>query len=200
MNAHGRPLQEQGYTLLELAIAAVPLALIALSLFAAFAFTVAFARRGEQQAEVVQQARSALQFLAGELREASTAPAAIAVWSRDEGTAQDGLGFLTARTEIPGRPFVTDPAGVADWQQAVFYLYDAPRGELRRISRVPSALASPPSEEEGSGGEGRVLARQVTQFRATRQGDLLTITLVVRTAPANPAADVLLETAVGPRN
>ncbi len=74
MSPSRRHRPEHGYTLIELAVAAVPLALIALSLFAAFAFTVAFARRGEQQVEAVQQARFALQFLAGELREASTTP------------------------------------------------------------------------------------------------------------------------------
>ncbi|MBI5773256.1 MAG: hypothetical protein HZA89_05875, partial [Verrucomicrobia bacterium] len=51
--------------------------------------------------EAVQQARFALQFMAGELREASTVPGAIIVWSTDEGAAQDGLGFLTGRAKPP---------------------------------------------------------------------------------------------------
>ncbi len=176
-------------------MAAVPLALIALSLFAAFGFTVAFARRGEQQVEAVQQARFALQFMAGELREASTVPGAIIVWSTDEGALQDGLGFLTARLDAPGRPFVIDPIGSPQWQQAVYYLYDATRGELRRVTTEPSALASPPS------GDGdRLLARQVRGFRATRHGDLLTIALTVATSPGNPSREAILETAVRPRN
>ena len=200
MSPHRPPLGERGYTLMEMAIAAVPLAIIALSLFAAFAFTIAFTRRGEQQVEAVQQVRFALQFMIGELREASTAPAAIALWSRDEGAEQDGLGFLIARPEAPGRPFITDPAGVPRWQQAVYYLYDAAQGELRRITREPSLPASLPPGEDGPHGDGRVLARHITRFDVRRQGDLLTITLTVRTSPVNPTADVVLTTAVMPRN
>jgi len=200
MSARRQRLPEQGYTLMELAVAAVPLALIALSIFGAFSFTVAFTRRGEQQVEAMQQARLALQFMAQELREASTFPGAIIIWSRDEGAAQDGLGFLAARVNGPGRPFITDPTGGPRWQQAVYYLHDAARGELRRITRGPSTLASPASWDEDSRNEGRVLAKQVTRFRVKRQGDLLTITLTVAVNPGNPPAEATLETAVRPRN
>ncbi len=193
-------LLEHGYTLIELTIAAVPLALIALSLFAAFGFTVAFTRRGEQQVEAVQQARLALQFMAGELREGSTAPGAILVWSDDEGTVRDGLGFLTARVDGPGRPFITHPTGGPHWQQALYYLHDVTRRELRRITRGPSTLASPASWEEDPWSGGRVVATQVTRFRVNRQGDLLTLTVTVVLNPRNPPAETTLETAVRPRN
>ncbi len=122
-------------------------------------------------------------------------PAAIIAWSTDEGGARDGFGFLTARLDAPGRPFVIDPAGTPHWQQAVYYLYDATRGELRRVTAEPSVLASPTS-----GDTGRVLAGQVRQFRVTRQGDLLTIALTVAVSPGNSSAGATLETAVRPRN
>ncbi len=196
MSARRRRRSERGYTLAELAVAAVPLAIMALSLFAAFSFTVAFARRGEQRVEVVQQARLALHVMAQELREASILPGAIIVWSRDEGAPQDGVGFLTARADGPGRAFATDPPGVPRWQHAIHYLYDPTRGELRRVAAAPSGLAVPPS-----GDEGRVLARQVRRFRLKRAGDLLTISLTVAApAPGTPSAEIVLETAVRPRN
>lgn len=196
MSARRRRRSEGGYTLAELAVAAVPLAIIALSLFAAFAFTVAFARRGEQQVEAVQQARLALHVIAQELREASVVPGAIIVWSREDGAAQDGVGFLTARADGPGRPFATDPPGVPRWQQAIHYIHDPARGELRRVTTAPAGLAVPPS-----GDQGRVLARQVRRFRLTRAGDLVSISLTVAApAPGTPSAETVLETAVRPRN
>jgi type II secretory pathway pseudopilin PulG len=102
--ARRSPASERGSTLLELAVALVPLALISLILFSVFGFTVTFARRGGAQAETAQQARLALQVMTQDLREASVAPGAIVVWSRTEGAAQDGIGFLTARPEGPGPP------------------------------------------------------------------------------------------------
>ncbi len=196
MSARRRRRSERGYTLAELAVAAVPLAIIALSLFAAFSFTVAFARRGEQRVEAVRQARLALHVMAQELREASILPGAIIVWSRDDRAPQDGVGFLTARADGPGRPFATEPPGVPRWQHAIHYLYDPIRGELRRVATAPSALPALPS-----GDEGRVLARQVRRFSVTRRGDLLTFSLTVAAAaPGAPSAETVLETAVRPRN
>lgn len=149
MSARWRRPTEQGYTLMEVVVASVPLALIALLLFAVFGFTVAFSRRVEVKVEAVQQARMALHFIAQELREASAAPGAIVIWSTEEGAAQDGIGFLTARVDGPGRPFVTEPTGTPRWQHAVYYLRDHARGELRRLTAEPTTLAPPPSWEEG---------------------------------------------------
>ena len=182
---------EQGYTLMEVAVASVPLALIALSLFAVFSFTVAFSRRSEAKVEAVQQARLALHIMATELREASAAPCAIVIWSRDEGAVQEGVGFLTARIDGPGRLFVIDSTGTPRWQHAAYYLHDHARGELRRLTAEPAALASPPS-----GAEGRLLARQVRRLHVGRQGDLVTITLTV----GRPLGEVVLEMAARPRN
>ena len=191
MSARWRRPSEQGYTLMELAVASVPLALITLSLFAAFGFTVAFSRRGEAKVDAVQQGRLALHVMANELREASAAPGAIVIWSRDEGAAQDGVGFLTARVDGAGRPFLVDDSGAPRWQQAVYYLHDPARGELRRLTVEPMVLTLPLSWEKA-----RLLARQVRRLRLERRGDLVMITLTV----GGRSGEAVLEMAVRPRN
>ncbi len=191
MKAQPRPPAERGYTLMEIVVAAVPLALIALSLFTAFGFTVTFSRRGEAGIEAVQQARLALHLMANELREASAAPGAIVTWSRDEGAIQDGIGFLSARADRPGRPFATEALGTPRWHQAVYYLHDHVRGEIRRLTAEPAALAWPPPWAEG-----RVVARQVKHLRLERRGDVVTITVTV----GKPSGEAVLEMAVRPRN
>ncbi|MGQ0549186.1 MAG: PulJ/GspJ family protein [Armatimonadota bacterium] len=181
---------EDGYTLIEIVVAAVPLTIVALSLFGAFGFTVNFSRRGEAGIEAVQQARAALHFMTTELREANSAPGAIVTWSRQAGADQDGLGFLSARSEGPGRPFDTDPYGTPRWQHAVYYVHDHARGELRRLTG-PAMLVSPPTDVEG-----RTVARQVKDVRFERRGDIVAITLTV----ARPSGVATLEMAVRPRN
>lgn len=200
-----RPLAERGYTLMELVVASMPLALVAFSLFAAFQFTVTFSRRGEAGVEAVQQARQALHVMANELREASAAPGAIVIWSREQGDAFDGLGFLSARVDGPGRAFVTDPHGTPRWHRVVYYVHDHVRGELRRLvaesmalaptTLAPTSLSLPPSTA-GAGAAGRTMARQVKRLHPVRHDDLVTITLTV----AKPSGEVVLETAVRPRN
>lgn len=185
-----RPTGESGFTLMEIVVASVPLAIVAFSLFAAFGFTVSFSRRGEAGIEAVQEARQALHFMAVEVREASGARGAILTWSRQDGAEQDGLGFLSARLEGPGRPFDTDPHGTPRWQHAVYYVHDHARGELRRLVG-PATLGSPPLPVEG-----RTMARQVKEARFERRGDVVTITLAV----AKPSGVATLETAVRPRN
>lgn len=187
----GRELTERGYTLMEIVVAAVPLALIGLSLFSAFSFTVAFSRRGEGNVEAVREARMALHYLAQELREAGATPGAIVVWSREEGDSVDGVGFLTARVDGPGRPFVTDPYGTPRWQQAVYYVHDRARGELRRITDESTTLTVPASRARG-----RVEARQVRRLRVERQGNLVRIIVTV----GRTSGEAVLDMAVRPRN
>lgn len=182
---------ERGFTLLEFAVAAVPLALVGLALVASFRFTVAFSRRGEEGADVAQQAQFALQRLTTELREASAAPDAIVIWSREQGAPFDGVGFLSARLERPGRPFTTDAGGAPHWQQAVYYLHDPSTRKVRKIIAEPASLAQPPV-----GQRGMVLARQVARMHVARDGDLMTITLVA----LRPSGEVVLTTSVRPRN
>lgn len=175
---------------MEIMVAAVPLAIVALSLFGAFGFTVNFSRRGEVGIEAVQQARQALHFMTVELREASGARGAIQTWSRQEGAEQDGFAFLSARVEGPGRPFETDAHGTPRWQHAVYYVFDHARGELRRFAG-PAIPGSPPPAVPG-----RTVARHVKEARFERRGDLVSITLMV----AKPSGVTTLETAVRPRN
>ncbi len=182
---------ERGYTLIEIAVAALPFAIIALSLLAAFGFTVMFTLRSEAKIDAVRQAGLALQILAQELREASVAPGAIITWSSDKGDSQDGIGFLAARENRPGRPFVTDPTGAPRWRHAVYYVHDPLREELRRIEDEPATLA-PPSEGEA----GRVVARQIRHFRVSRQDDLFTVSLTI----GKPSLETVLQMAVRPRN
>ncbi len=182
---------ERGYTLIEIAVAAVPFAIIALSLLAAFGFTVTFTLRSEAKIDAVRQAGLALQILAQELHEASAAPGAIITWSSDEGAAQNGIGFRAARENGPGGPFVTDPTGVPRWRHTVYYVHDPLREELRRIADESTTLA-PPSEGEA----GRVVARQVRDFRVSRQDDLVTISLTI----GKPSPETVLQMAVRPRN
>ena len=181
---------ERGFTLIEIVVAAVPLTIVALSLFAAFGFTVKFSRRGEAGIEAVQQARAALHFMTVELHEASGARGAILTWSRQEGAEWDGLGFLSARVEGPGRAFDTDAHGTPRWQHAVYYVHDYARGEIRRFAG-PATLDSPPPAVGG-----RIVARHVKEARFERRGDLVTITLTV----AKPSGVATLEMAVRPRN
>lgn len=185
-----RRTSERGFTLMEIVVATVPLTIVAFSLFAAFGFTVNFSRRGEAGIEAVQQARLALHFMTVELREASGARGAILTWSREDGAEQDGIGFLTARVEGPGRPFETDGYGTPRWQHAVYFVHDRDRGEIRRI--VGPATLEPPSVTV----EGRIMARQVKEARFARHGDVVTITLTV----AKPSGAATLEMAVRPRN
>lgn len=175
---------------MEIVVAAVPLTMVAFSLFAAFGFTVNFSRRGEVGIEAVQQARQALHFMTVELREASGERGAILIWSRQNGAEQYGLGFLTARVEGPGRRFDTDAYGTPRWQHAVYYVYDHDRGEIRRVVGPP-LLELPPLPVEG-----RTMARQVKEARFERRGDVVTITLTV----AKPPGIATLEMAVRPRN
>ncbi len=191
MSAQERHRTEQGYTLMEVVAASVPLALIGLLLFAAFSFTVSFSRRREATMEAVQQARTALHLIARDLRETSAAPGAIIIWSREEGAPQDGLGFLTPRVDEPGRPFLTDADGTPRWNHAVYYLHDPILDELRRVTGESTALAPPPRWVKG-----QILAHQVSRLRAARQRDLVTITLTVR----GPTGETTVETAVRPRN
>lgn len=182
---------ERGYTLMEIVVAAVPLSLVALSLFTAFGFTVSFSRRGEAGIEATGQGRLALHHLANELREASAAPGAIVTWSRGDGSEGDGIGFLSARADAPGRPFATEAFGTPRWQHAVYYIHDPARAEVRRIVGDPTALTWPPAEASG-----RIIARQVQRFHVARQRDAVTITLTVK----QPFGETRLETAVRPRN
>ncbi|MDR7518380.1 MAG: hypothetical protein QN131_00145 [Armatimonadota bacterium] len=182
---------ERGYTLIELVAASVPVALIGLMVFSVFAFTAAFTRRSERQTETFQEARSALHLLAAELRESSTAPGALMVWSRDEGAPNDGIGFLAARAESPGRPFLTDGNGMPQWQEAVYYAHDRDSGDLRRITGDPATLWRPPH-----GAQGRLVARHIIRLRVQRREDLVVITVTVAKPPGEPT----LEIAVRPRN
>ncbi len=191
MNARRRGSWEQGFTLMEIAAASVPLALIGLLLFSVFGFTVSFSRRGEQQTEAVQQARMALHLMAKELRESSATPGAVVIWSRSRGAARDGVGFLVARGDAPGHPFLTDDNGTPLWQEAVYYLHDEATGELRRLTGEPGVIMSPQSS-----GRGRIVARQVSRLRVVRQQDLIIISVTV--GPS--AREAVLETAVRPRN
>jgi type II secretory pathway pseudopilin PulG len=182
---------ERGYTLIEISVAALPFAIIALSLLGAFGFTVRFTLRSEARIDAVRQADLALQVLARELHEASAAPGAIVTWSSDEGAAQDGVAFLSAREDGPGRPFMTDPTGAPRWRNVVYYVHDHLREELRRITDESTTLA-PPSE----GLAGRVVARQIRHFRVSRQDDLLTISVTI----GKPSPETVLQTAIRPRN
>ena len=94
---------ERGYTLVEVAVAAVPMAVIALSLFAAFGFTVTFARRAETQVEELQRAAVGLSFLARELSEASAALGrrGALVSTRRRGSRCTGLSHRPARGSGP---------------------------------------------------------------------------------------------------
>jgi len=185
---------ERGHTLLELAVAAVPLALMGLLLFSVFGFTMAYSRRGEAGVETLQQARVALYVMAAELHEASAAPGAIVVWSRADGVAVDGVGFLTARAEAPGRTFALESSGLPRWQNAVYFLHDPARQELRRIA---AELTGPsPLGDGATRSKSRLLARRVKQMRVARRGDVITISLTVAGAPG----DAILETSITPRN
>lgn len=104
MSARWRRPTEQGYTLMEVVVASVPLALIALLLFAVFGFTVAFSRRVEVKVEAVQQARMALHFIAQELREASAAPGAIVIWSTERVPRRMGSAFSPPALMVPAAP------------------------------------------------------------------------------------------------
>ncbi len=194
MSARRSRRTERGHTLLELAVAAVPLGLIGLLLFSVFGFTMAYSRRGEAGVETLQQARVALHFMAAELHEASAAPGAIVVWSRADGVAVDGVGFLTARAEAPGRTFAVETSGLPRWQNAVYFLHDPTRQELRRIA---AELTGPsPLADEATRSMGRLLARRVKQMRVVRRGDVITISLTVAGSPG----DAVLETSITPRN
>ncbi len=186
-----RPAPQAGFTLMEIVIAAAPLLLFSLTLFAAFQFTLGFSRRGDEGVEAVQQARLALHLMANELREAGAAPGEIVTWSRADGDAIDGIAFLTARANGPGRAFATDVWGVATWRHAVYYVLDEQRGELRRVVTDPAPLPPPRADAEG-----RTVARRVKTLRLARDAGLITITLVVR----KPSGEAVLETAVRPRN
>jgi hypothetical protein len=170
------------------------MALIALSLFAAFGFTVTFTRRVETEIDEVQRARAGLIFLARELSEASAGDGGVVLWSRGEDDAHDAVGFLSARTDGPGRGFVIDPGGTPNWQVAVVYLVDHTY-QLQRVTMRSSPLALPASAEGG-----QIVAKHVRRFRVRRDGDVVAITLVVAPDPKNPSATTTLETAVRPRN
>lgn len=191
MSADQRWPDQRGYSLIELAVASASFAIVGLLLFSVFVFTSRFAHRSEARVDAFQEARLALQVMASELREASVLPNALVIWSRDEGDANDAVGFLSARMEGSGRPFTTDIDGVPYWQEAVFYLYDSARGELRRLVAEPGALALPPLWEQG-----RILAREVRRFRVARRQDIITVTLTMGT----PSDEIVLEIAVRPRN
>ncbi|MGQ0571358.1 MAG: PulJ/GspJ family protein [Armatimonadota bacterium] len=182
---------EHGYTLMEVAVVVAPMALIALSLFAAFRFTVLFSQRIGTGVEALQQARLAMSRVSAELREADATPGAIVIFSRDAGDAQDGVGFFSARLERAGRPFDNDDNGAPRWQRAVYYLHDHARGELRRFTGERATLRLPAPTSGGA-----VLARHIRRLRLAREGDLVTITLMV----AKPTGEAVLETAVRPRN
>lgn len=190
---HGHPCPdaECGYTLLELLVASVPLALVSLLLFSSFAFTIAFSRRGQAEVAAVQQARIALHFMAQELREASDVPRAIMVWSRSEGAARDAVGFLSARVDGPGRAFSTDARGAAVWQGSAYYVHDDTKQELRRVAGDPGLLDTAPFVVGG-----RLMAKQVSALRVERRGDLITVSLTLKL----PSGERVLETTVRPRN
>ena len=184
---------ERGYTLIEVSVAALPFAIIALSLLGAFGFTIRFTLRSEAKIDAVRQADLALQVLARELREASAAPGAIITWAGDESAVQNGIGFLAAREDGPGRPFVTDPTGAPRWRHVVYYVHDPLREELRRITGTSTTLSpTPPSQGEG----GLVVARQVKRFRVSREGSLVAISLTI----GEPSPETVLQTAIRPRN
>ncbi|MGQ0571578.1 MAG: hypothetical protein ACT4P5_18915 [Armatimonadota bacterium] len=190
MSAKGRP-TEQGYTLMEIVTVSVPFALLALSLFAVFMFTLTFSGRVGGDAEAVRQGRLTLQRMVNELRETSAAPGSIVIWSRDEGAAQDGVGFLAARVNGPGRAFRTDTEGTPLWDHAVHYFHDLARGELWRFTVEANTVSSPPPQTQG-----RLLAREVRRLRVGRQRNLVTVTLTI----GRPSGDAVLEMAVRPRN
>jgi type II secretory pathway pseudopilin PulG len=184
-------MRERGHTLIELAIALVPLTLIGLILFSVFGFTLTFARRNEAGVERAQQARLAMHLLAQELQEATAAPGGIVLWVRDAGDAYDGVGFLAARSEEAGRPFATTSGGRPRWQEAVYYLHDPASGELRRLTGDPERLGALPAHTRG-----RVLASSVRRLRIERRGDLITISMSVAASPT----ELSMRTAVRPRN
>jgi hypothetical protein len=170
--------------------ASVPLAVLGLVLFSTLGFTVAFSRRGEAQAEAVQEARAALQFLAMELRESSAAPNTVAIFAKDDGASRDGVSFPSARVDAPGRAFVASAGGAPDWRGSVYYFHDRDSGELRRFTAEPDILAGP------LWGNGRLMATHIRQFSVEREGDLITLSLTVRTL----SGQAVLQTAVRPRN
>jgi len=185
---------EHGYTLLELAVAIILMAFIALALFAAFGFTVTFARRVESEIDEVQRARAGLVILARELSEAGATDGGVALWSREHGDPHDAVGFLSARTDGPGRGFVVDSLGTPNWQVAVYYLVDT-TNQLTRVTVGSPPLALPTSVDGG-----QIVATHVRRFRVRRDGDVISITLIVAPDAKDPSAITTLETAVRPRN
>lgn len=169
----------------------VPLALVGLLLFSAFAFTMTFSRRGQAEAAVIQQARIALHFMAQELREASDESGVIRLWSRHDGAPYDAIGFLVARVDGPGRAVSTDDRGTMTWQGSANYVHDDARQELWRITgdtHLPDVIS-------GVAG-GRLMARQVSALQTQRTPGLITVRLTVKL----PTGERVLETTVRPRN
>ena len=182
---------ERGFTIMELLIGLTMAGLVGSLLFAVWTFTLSFTRRGGTEVEAQQMGRIAMVTLTRELREALADSNAVAVWSTADGGPVDAIGFVSAREGVAGRPFGIDASGNPTWQTAVYYVHDRTGGTLRRLARPwEGTLAFPPT------GEGRVVARGTRLARFTRQGDLVTITLLV----AAGRREITLQTSVLPRN
>lgn len=181
---------ERGFTVMELVVGLSLAGLVGTIFFAAWVFTLGFAGRGAAAANAQQMGRIAMATVARELREASSSPGAISVWSTADEAPVDAVGFSSARRDA-GEPFRIDVGGGPSWERISYFVHDPSAQVLRHQSQPWQEPLPAPSPQEG-----RVVGRGIKAVRFARNGDLVVITLQV----AVGRGEIIFETAVRPRN
>jgi prepilin-type N-terminal cleavage/methylation domain-containing protein len=186
--------RQTGFTLTEVAVAAGVFGIIGMIAGMIVVATLRYTRRATSETEIQQTARLALGHLQTELRESTGGPDGIVVWPAAADAPFEAVGFLSARQEVPGRPFGEGRDREPLWRTAVYYAFDRDRGELRRVAQSWTGHLSQPSFDEVR--QGRAVARGIKDIRVVREQDLVRILVDVNTG----SRTVQLDTAVAARN
>ena len=177
-----------GFSLIELQVALVVAALVALAIFGLFrAGLVLYERR--VQTIAAGDAAIALEVIVRTLRESSHDPGSVRFFLEDQGDG--GYGAVAVRSARTTDGFSLDEEGQPAWTRWAAFVYDA-RQRAVRLVMFPGVDEVPALPWDG----GRVVARQVKSFTVRREADRLAVTMVLE----GRGTTLTLQTAVWPRN
>ena len=180
---------ERGYSLIELPVALLVAAILALAIFGLFRAGLVLGQR-RAHAIAAGEAAIGLDVIARTMREGSRDPKAILIWPGGNGEDRhDAVVVRTARGE--GGEYAVGGEGQPAWTGWTGFVHDAGRRVIRRVEfRRTESVPAPPWEG------GSVVVRQAQSFTVDRRGEQVDFTVVLE----SKGSVLTLRSVVRPRN